>query len=555
MSVSKILVVDDEPGVLNALRRQLRKEPFEITATSSPEEALQLLSKERYAAVVSDERMPTMKGTHLLEKAREVSPDTVRIILTGYVDIQAAIEAINRGAVYRFITKPWNDEELRFAIRQAIAQFELVSENRRLQVLTEKQNIELKALNGDLAAAREQEVGIAAKIQQTLLQGQPFGDFEGVKLAAVTQPSQQVDGDFYDFFRHNGHCFDIVVGDVMGKGVPAALLGAATKSQFLRALSRLISSLDHGEMPEPEAVVQSVHAEVTQQLIDLESFATACYARFDLKRRRVDFVDCGHTKTVHFRHRTGECETLKGENMPLGFSMQETYEQVSVPFEAGDVFFFYSDGVTEARNGGGECFGEGRLAELICTNGRSDPEALIRNACASVAAFSSSETFADDLTCVAVRIGDGAPVVHKELEVTSDLAELDRIRAFVREVCSDVASPALDGESIDQFELAVQEAASNIMLHAYRGCTDRQVWVDADVFDDRVSVRLHHLGESFNPDGVVPPRLDGSQEHGFGLYIITQCTDEVKYFQNGGGKKGICLVKMREGGGHNGHGG
>src|SRR5262249_39811908 len=145
----------------------------------------------------------------------------------------------------------------------------------------------------------------------------------GVRVAALTIPSQQIDGDFYDFFQHSEQCLDVVVGDVMGKGVPAALLGAAIKSHLLRALSHLIISSKQGKLPDPEEIVTSVHAEVTKQFINLESFTTLCYMRFDLARRRVDFIDCGHTKTVHFRRRTGACETLQGENMPLGFSERE----------------------------------------------------------------------------------------------------------------------------------------------------------------------------------------------------------------------------------------
>jgi sigma-B regulation protein RsbU (phosphoserine phosphatase) len=129
----------------------------------------------------------------------------------------------------------------------------------------------------------------------------------------------------------------------MGKGVPAALMGAAIKSSFLRALSSLIAPLDRGKLPEPEVIVTSVHANVSRQFIGLESFATLCYARFNLEQRRVTLVDCGHTKTVHFHSRTGTSETLDGKNIPLGFSEGALYKQIFAPFEVGDIFFFYSD--------------------------------------------------------------------------------------------------------------------------------------------------------------------------------------------------------------------
>ncbi len=121
----RLLLVDDESSILNSLKRLLRPEKYEIDATISPQEALGWLRERRYALIVSDQRMPDMEGTVFLEKAREIAPDSVRILLTGYADMQAAIDAINRSAVYRFLTKPWNDDDLKVALRRAIEHGEL----------------------------------------------------------------------------------------------------------------------------------------------------------------------------------------------------------------------------------------------------------------------------------------------------------------------------------------------------------------------------------------------------------------------------------------------
>jgi sigma-B regulation protein RsbU (phosphoserine phosphatase) len=238
-----------------------------------------------------------------------------------------------------------------------------------------------------------------------------------VWVAALTIPSQQIDGDFYDFYQHSDTCLDVVVGDVMGKGVPAALLGAALKSHFLRALNHLIASVDRGQLPEPEDIVALVHRDITRQFIGLESFATLCYARFDLEKHQVAVVDCGHTKTVHFQHHAGTCEMLQGAHAPLGVSEQEIYQQVSFPFAVGDLFVFYSDGVTEAQNEAGEFFGVDRLVELIRANSRLTPEEVVDRVRRAVIAFSHAEAFADDVTCVAVKITDtreSPPVPHTE---------------------------------------------------------------------------------------------------------------------------------------------
>jgi diguanylate cyclase (GGDEF)-like protein len=114
-----ILLLDDDPHVLSALRRVFRNENYQILQTTSALEAFELLAMHRVQVVISDQRMPTMSGTTFLSKVKELYPDTIRIILSGYTELQSVIDAINRGAVYRFFTKPWDDQPLRDQIREA----------------------------------------------------------------------------------------------------------------------------------------------------------------------------------------------------------------------------------------------------------------------------------------------------------------------------------------------------------------------------------------------------------------------------------------------------
>ena len=176
---------------------------------------------------------------------------------------------------------------------------------------------------------------------------------------------------FLHFFKHADQCLDVIVGDVMGKGIPAALLGAATKSHFLEALSDLMALSKDGKLPEPKEIVMLAHADMVRHLIDLESFVTLCYARLDLNRRSLDLVDCGHTGIIHLHGKTGLCEMLHGDNLPLGVREGEIYDQISVPFEPGDLLLLYSDGITEARNPAGELFGVERLEECVTDQRRT----------------------------------------------------------------------------------------------------------------------------------------------------------------------------------------
>jgi two-component system, probable response regulator PhcQ len=142
----KILLVDDEMYVLSALKRALIEEPYEIHSATSGEQALEIMQAHAFKVVLSDERMIGMQGSEFLSLVRERYPDTVRILLTGHATLDAAVRAVNQGEVYRFFTKPWDDTEIKFAIRSAIEKYDLERENRRLLSTIKRQSLEMKVL-------------------------------------------------------------------------------------------------------------------------------------------------------------------------------------------------------------------------------------------------------------------------------------------------------------------------------------------------------------------------------------------------------------------------
>jgi sigma-B regulation protein RsbU (phosphoserine phosphatase) len=330
----------------------------------------------------------------------------------------------------------------------------------------------------------------------------------------------------------------------MGKGIPAALLAGATKSNFLEALCHLMAMSRSGALPEPKEIVTLAHADMVRQLIDLESFVTLSYARLDVNRRVLDLVDCGHTGMMVVRDSTGLCEALHGTNLPLGIREGEIFDQMTIPFAAGDLFVFYSDGITEMRNPDGELFGACRLSECVRMNRELEPEALVQAIRKAAMAFAQSDRLTDDLTCVAVKVGEAQrPIARSELEIGSDLKDLRRAREFVREFCRMVPQGLLDQDDVAGLELAVNEAASNIMKHAYHGRADQRIQLEAETLPGRVSIQLHHLGDPFDPTAVSPPALDGSRESGFGVYLIARSVDDVRYSRDERGRNCIALVK------------
>ena len=141
-----ILIVDDEPGVISAIRRSLIEESCVIYAANSGAEGLAILKDRKIKLVISDEKMPGMSGTEFLSAVKNLFPETIRIMLTGHASIEAAMKAVNSGEIYRFFAKPWNDIELKLSIRSAIEKYNLEDENRRLLKTVKHQASELKQL-------------------------------------------------------------------------------------------------------------------------------------------------------------------------------------------------------------------------------------------------------------------------------------------------------------------------------------------------------------------------------------------------------------------------
>ena len=166
ISPATVLLVDDEAGVLSSLRRLLRPSGYQVITAESGAEGLAVLATQPVDLIVSDMRMPNMNGAEFLSRARVQYPNTMRILLTGYSEIDSAVRAINEGGVYRYLNKPWDDQDLLMTVRQAIEQQALARETARLTTLTQRQNEQLQRLNAGLET---QVLARTEEIRQTLM--------------------------------------------------------------------------------------------------------------------------------------------------------------------------------------------------------------------------------------------------------------------------------------------------------------------------------------------------------------------------------------------------
>lgn len=404
---------------------------------------------------------------------------------------------------------------------------------------------DIKNAERKLDESRQQERQIAWEIQRNLLFGKIPLHLPDIHICAFSVPSKEISGDFFDFIKHNDHCFDVIIGDVMGKGVPAALIGAAVKSQILRSIAQISIESGAHEIPSVSAILEKISSGMYADLFNLERFVTLCYARFDMDEQKAVFVDCGHTKTIFYHDETHQSEMVAGDNLPLGVLEGDLYKEVSVHFSMGDIFFFYTDGLTETKNSQEEMYGENRLEQYIFRHHDFPVNYLLEYLNDEIYDFREGTAFYDDFSCIALKIGpseDPSCLNLSSGEFMGTTAELRKIREFLSCKCMEFA-PDLDAGVLDQIILAAQEASTNIIKYAYKNQKNKSFAIRVEMMKNYLITTFRYIGESFDPTTVSPPVMDGSKDHGFGVYIISQLMDSVRYFSDEQGYQCIRLMK------------
>lgn len=499
----RLMVVDDEADNLDLLYRTFRKE-FEVFKAESAVKALQILDQEEeMAIIISDQRMPRMNGTEFLSYAAEQFPDTIRILLTGYTDVEDLVGAINTGKVFKYITKPWNPEDLRSVVLQAADTYRVLKkrtnelnralrreslfnaittairesldyhsmlqtiaetlgrtfeadgcllypvesvrntnplqynllptafsylsttratpqstngqpclsaeglsallEDTKIQLhqiehcgtpttqlfipLTYQQEVlavlllyqwdtasswsseDIQLLEGVAQQAAlaisqaklyqriqqqtlqmQAELAVARQIQTNLLR-QTLPASENVKIQACCNPAREVGGDFFEVYAHPQGDIWLAVGDVSGKGVPAALFMAS-------AISVLRRELAQEAPPEPNIVMQNLNRSLLEDLVSSNCFITMILARYNPSNRRLVYANAGHIYPMVGIRDVNETSVesvpsnepiyLKVRGVPLGILSVWEAPAGEITLSEGDVLLLASDGITEA---------------------------------------------------------------------------------------------------------------------------------------------------------------------------------------------------------------
>ena len=236
------------------------------------------------------------------------------------------------------------------------------------------------------------DVELAAQVQRMFLPA-AAPVIAGLEIAGMMQPTKGVGGDLYDFIPINANTIQIVIGDVSGKGVSAALLMSATT-----AAMRLEANLNRNMLQQVERLNTEIGA-----VSDPESYVTLLVAEIDTHQRVIRYVNCGHNPALLFQAKTRTLKRLESSCPPIGLNPEEFCELRSTELTSGDVLVFYTDGVTEAENLLAEEFGMERLSAVVQRGSSLSAEDLMDDIFRSAASFSKEVGFADDVTIVVVK--------------------------------------------------------------------------------------------------------------------------------------------------------
>ena len=211
-----VLALDDEESILASLERNFLREPYRVAMATQVDKAWEILASEKIKVVISDQRMPGVSGVDFLKKVKEKYPDIIRILLTGHADMQAAEEAVNLGEVYRFLTKPWNGEDLKVTVRKAMENHDLVIDNRKLFEQTRETNTQLIKTNMDLQRLYDKQKEFTSTVSHELRT--PLASIKmalDIILSGTPGPVNQDQADFLGRAKSNVDRLNRLINDIL----------------------------------------------------------------------------------------------------------------------------------------------------------------------------------------------------------------------------------------------------------------------------------------------------------------------------------------------------
>jgi len=382
----------------------------------------------------------------------------------------------------------------------------------------------LKHYIAEAAQRIDKELEMAKNIQASALPSRfpAYPNRDDFDIYATMTPAKEVGGDFYDFYFTEKDVFHVLIADVSGKGIPAAMF-------MMRAKTELKTLTEAGQ--EIASCFTNGNAALCEGN-DAEMFVTAWQGTVDLRTGAVRFANAGHNPPVVYRAETGRFEYLRTRPGFVLAGMEGIrYKEQSFDLKPGDVLFLYTDGVTEATDANNELYGEERLLTVLNSRKWDDMQALLTAVKADIDAFVGDAPQFDDITMVGFRFIGKAPKPSIRFD-EAKIADIPAVTEFVEAELEKLGCPM---KAVMQIDIAIDELYSNIANYAYKGIENKGATVEVGRTEDGrgVEITFTDNGIPYNPVKYEDPDTTLSADErpigGLGIYMVKQSMDDMRY--------------------------
>ncbi|MBI1736943.1 MAG: response regulator [Candidatus Rokubacteria bacterium] len=505
LSDCRLLIVDDAKINVDVLTRALQDD-YKLSAASDGESALRLVKEAPPDLILLDIVMPGMDGYEVCArlKADPATRDIPVVFLTARQDVEDKAKAFEAGAA-DYVTKPFEILEVKARVRSLL----------RAKAY---QDAVREVLEAELRVARTIQMGVVPR---------DFAAFScggRVDVFASLEPARAVGGDLYDVFALDDRRLVVVIGDVSGKGIPAALFMVMTAT-LVRGVARLTGR--------PGEVLARVNDELAAQNPS-DMFVTLFCGVLDVDTGVMTCATGGHLPPVRVRDGVAPRPAYESQGTLVGALPGLVFPETEIRLEPGDTLMLYTDGVTEAFDRAGAWFGDERLLAALARRTGPTAREAAEGLLAQVREFAAGAEQADDIAVLAVRYAGPRAGGELRLQLGADVADLALALSAIREFS---AAHALSAAITDDLALSLDEILSNVVNHGYRG-TAGPISVSARRTADTVELEIRDRAPAFNPLDVPRPGLTLPLEQrapgGLGLHFVRTVMDRMEYAREAG---------------------
>jgi len=511
-----VLAVDDTPENLDVVKGILGQE-YQIKAAVNGKMALKVAETQCPDLILLDVMMPEMDGYEVCRrlKANPTTSQIPVIFLTAKDQTTDETRGFELGAA-DYILKPVNPAILMARVKTHLALKYNVDALQEAYRIIECQH-----------ARMGQELNVGRDIQMSMIPQDfpPFPDRAEFDLHAVIDPAREVGGDFYDFFFINDDELCLCVGDVSGKGVPAALFMAVTRTLIKSRATedRSIAS-----------IVTHVNDELSRDNPNT-MFVTVFAAIVNVRTGDLRFTNAGHNPP-YIRRGDGTINVLAERHGPMvGVLPGVAYGEAIVQLARGDLLFIFTDGVTEAMNADNSLFSEERLEQLLAERQLETASGAVQEVLTAVQAFEFETERSDDITILAFKYrGSGvAPSKSATIRIRNSLDELPKV---AEGLANFVNETEISTDVLRAFNVVFDELLSNVISYGFRDDDEHFIEIKLELTGKRLTVTIIDDGVPFNPlSRAIPDTSLGIEERevgGLGIHIVRNLVDEIRYQRN-----------------------